>query len=136
LCGTKNGEEAISEMLKPWYWTAGLGLAVSGLIFATPFSSMAADLSAAANNFSDSCSDCHGKSGKGDGPRAAELKTQPANYTDCGAMSKIDDDYMFKIIKGGGESVGKSKDMPDFAKAYDDDEIKSLIAYVRSFCKK
>jgi mono/diheme cytochrome c family protein len=106
------------------------------VILATRFSSTAAELSAAASNFSDSCADCHGKTGKGDGPRSAELKTRPANYTDCDAMSKIDDDYMFKIVKGGGESVGKSKDMPDFAKAYDDDEIKSLIAYVRSFCKK
>jgi mono/diheme cytochrome c family protein len=96
----------------------------------------AADLNAAASNFSDSCADCHGKAGKGDGPKAAELKTKPANYTDCASMGKFDDDYLFKIVKQGGEAVGKSKEMPDFGKAYDDDEIHGLLAYVRTFCKK
>jgi mono/diheme cytochrome c family protein len=96
----------------------------------------AVDLNAAASNFSDSCVDCHGQSGKGDGPKAKELKTKPANYTDCAAMAKFDDDYLFKVIKLGSEKMGKSKDMPDFGKAYDDDEIRGLVAYVRGFCKK
>ncbi|HYA35234.1 MAG TPA: cytochrome c [Candidatus Binataceae bacterium] len=90
----------------------------------------------AAAHFTDSCADCHGKDGKGDGPKAAELKTKPRNYTDCAGMSKITDDYMLKIIKEGGEKVGKSKEMPDFASAYDDGEIKELVEYVRTFCKK
>ena len=51
-------------------------------------------------------------------------------------MSKLTDDYLFNVIKNGGKSVGKSKDMADFGKAYDDDEIHSLVAYVRTFCKK
>jgi len=32
--------------------------------------------------------------------------------------------------------VNLSKDMADFGKAYDDDEIHALVAYVRTFCKK
>jgi mono/diheme cytochrome c family protein len=113
---------------------AGALIILGALAIALPC--RAADTKAAAGFYEDSCADCHGKAGKGDGPKAAELKTKPANYTDCAAMQKFDDDYLFKIIKNGGEAMGKSKEMPDFAKAYDDDEIKSLVAYVRSFCAK
>jgi len=94
------------------------------------------DLKAAASNYADSCADCHGTSGMGDGPKAATLKTKPANYTDCATMSKLSDDYLFNIIKNGGKSVGKSKDMADFGMAYSDDEIHGLVAYIRTFCKK
>ena len=94
------------------------------------------DLKAAAEHYTDSCADCHGASGKGDGPKAAELKTKPANYTDCAALSKFDDNTLFKTIKNGGESMGKSKEMADFGKAYDDDEIHGLVAFVRTFCTK
>lgn len=95
-----------------------------------------ADAAAAASNYKDSCVDCHGETGKGDGKKAKDLKTKPANYTDCAAMAKLDDDYLFKITKEGGEAMGKGKGMPDFGKAYDDEEIHDLVAYVRSFCKK
>ena len=115
-----------------WVVPAAAALA----LFVTAGAARAADLSAAESNYKDSCVDCHGESGKGDGKKAAELKTKPANYTDCAAMAKFDDDYLFKTIKQGGEAMGKGKGMPDFAKAYDDDEIRSLVAYVRTFCKK
>ena len=94
------------------------------------------DLKAAASNYSDSCVDCHGESGKGDGKKSADLKKKPADYTNCAEMSKLTDDYLFNVIKNGGKSVNLSKDMADFGKAYDDDEIHALVAYVRTFCKK
>jgi mono/diheme cytochrome c family protein len=119
-------------------WSAAAVPAVAALaLISTATRAAAVDLKAAASNYSDSCADCHGESGKGDGPKAAELKNaKPANYTDCAAMSKFTDDYLFNVIKNGGKSVGKSKDMADFGKAYDDDEIRGLVAYVRTFCKK
>jgi len=96
----------------------------------------AVDLKVAAEHYSDSCADCHGASGKGDGPEAAELKTKPADYTDCATQNKFDDDYFLKIIKNGGGSMGKGKEMADYGKTYNDDEIHGLVAFIRSFCKK
>ncbi|HKN02025.1 MAG TPA: cytochrome c [Candidatus Binataceae bacterium] len=120
-----------------WIWIAPAipGVAALALI-STAARAAAVDLKAAASNYSASCVDCHGQSGKGDGPKASELKTKPANYTDCAAMSKFTDDYLFNVIKNGGKSVGKSADMADFGQAYSDDEIRGLVAYVRSFCSK
>ncbi len=120
-----------------WMWTAAAVPALAGLaLIATTARAAGVDLKAAAANYQDSCVDCHGKDGKGDGPKAATLKTKPANYTDCAAMSKVSDQYLFNIIKNGGKSVGKSKDMADFGEAYSDQEIHGLVAYIRSFCKK
>jgi mono/diheme cytochrome c family protein len=120
-----------------WMLTAAAVPALAGLaLIATTARAAGVDLKAAAANYQDSCVDCHGKDGKGDGPKAATLKTKPANYTDCAAMSKVSDDYLFNIIKNGGKSVGKSKDMADFGEAYSDEEIHGLVAYIRSFCKK
>ena len=120
-----------------WIWTATAIPAVAALaLISTAARAAEVDLKAAASNYSDSCVDCHGQSGKGDGPKAAKLKGKPANFTDCAAMSKFTDDYLFNIIKNGGKSMGKSKDMADFGMAYDDNEIRGLVAYVRSFCKK
>jgi cytochrome c oxidase cbb3-type subunit III len=95
----------------------------------------APDLAAAKDNYNMFCSKCHGPEGKGDGPAAASLHTQPRNYTDCAKMSKIPDDTLFKAIKDGGASVSLSGEMPSWSKGLDDDEIHGLVAYVRSFCK-
>jgi cytochrome c553 len=119
-----------------WIWTAPAISAVAALALISTARAATVDLKAAASNYSSSCANCHGQSGKGDGPAGATLATKPANYTDCAAMSKLSDDYLFNFIKNGGKSVGKSKDMADFGQAYSDDEIHGLVAYVRSFCNK
>jgi mono/diheme cytochrome c family protein len=96
---------------------------------------LAADLSAARDNFHGQCAKCHGESGQGDGPAGTSLTVRPRNFADCSQMSKESDERIFNIIKDGGESVGLSKEMPPWGEAFDDDEIKGLIAYVRQFCK-
>jgi mono/diheme cytochrome c family protein len=125
---------------KGWSWipssAAAIAIMLASASIPTVVRAAEVDLKAAASNFSDSCVDCHGESGKGNGKKAADLKTKPADYTDCAKMSKFTDDYLFNVIKNGGKAEGKSKEMPDFGKAYDDDEIHSLVAYVRTFCKK
>jgi mono/diheme cytochrome c family protein len=82
------------------------------------------------------CATCHGKTGAADGPQSASLSTKPRNFTDCATMSKISDDTIFKVIKYGGAAQGLSSEMPGWAAAMSDDEIKGLAKYVRSFCKK
>lgn len=82
------------------------------------------------------CARCHGETGHGDGADAATLKAHPRNFTDCATMTKISDQTMFKAIKEGGASVGVSKEMPAWGSSLGDDEIHSVMNYVRHFCKK
>jgi mono/diheme cytochrome c family protein len=113
-------------------------LPVSALCVAVSFAVctrvFAADLTGAHDNFVSQCAKCHGESGHGDGPAGAALATRPRNFSDCTRMSRESDQRLFNTIKGGGASVGLSKDMPPWKEAFEDEEIKSLVAYIRQFC--
>jgi mono/diheme cytochrome c family protein len=87
-------------------------------------------------NYATFCVKCHGPGGKGDGPAAATLATNPRNFTDCAAMAKITDDTMFNVIKNGGPAAGLSKDMQAWNTGFEDGEIHGLVAYIRTFCPK
>src|SRR5271166_3408598 len=96
--------------------------------------SFAADLGAARDNFDTQCAKCHGESGRGDGPAGAALPTRPRNFSDCSRMAKESDQRLFNTIKGGGASVGLSRDMPPWGEAFEDQEINGLVSYIRLFC--
>ena len=87
-------------------------------------------------NYKLFCARCHGETGRGDGADAATLKAHPRDFTDCTAMTKIADDTMFKAIKEGGDAVGLSADMPAWSSGLEDEDIKGLMKYIRSFCRK
>ncbi len=95
-----------------------------------------ADGAAAKGNYTTFCAKCHGDTGKGDGSGAATLATKPRDFSDCARMAKESDDMLFKVIKEGGKPNGFSGDMQAWNNAFEDPEIKDLVAYVRTFCKK
>ena len=105
------------------------------LIAATPIVAMG-DATSAKKNFVRFCAKCHGTEGKGDGPQADALTTKPRDFTDCARMKTMSDETLFTAIKGGGEAVQLSKDMPAWKDGMEDDEIHDLVAYVRSLCTK
>lgn len=86
--------------------------------------------------FKKSCASCHGVEGKGDGLMSASFPVKPVDWTDCGAMKKLTDDKLFNTIKKGGAATGQSALMPPWESALSDSEIKDLVAFVRSHCKK
>ena len=107
-----------------------------GIAAILAFTSLPARSDSAKDNYTAYCAKCHGPEGRGDGPSAGSLATKPQDYTDCAAMQKISDDTMFKVIKGGGASVGLPGDMPAWGDGLSDPEIHDLVAYLRTFCKK
>ena len=70
--------------------------------------------------------------GNGDGPTAAMLDPKPRNHTDGQYMNTLTDDDLFKVIKEGGASVGKSSLMPPWGGQMADEEIRNVIAYLRT----
>lgn len=82
------------------------------------------------------CASCHGPNGKGDGPAAAALTPKPRNLADKKVIGSFTDDYLFKVIQGGGASVGKSPLMPPWGGALKEEDIQNVITYVRSLGKK
>ena len=72
----------------------------------------------------------------GVGRWVARRQKKPHDLTDGATMSKVSDDDVFKVIKEGGPAIGKSKEMNGFGDGMEDDEIKAMVTYVRSLCKK
>lgn len=95
---------------------------------------LAAGASAAdvAANWNTHCAACHGKDGKGQtkAGRMAGAKDQ----TDPAYQATLNDEKSFKLLKEGLKDGGKEK-MKPFAEKLSDDEIKALIAHVRSLKK-
>ena len=93
------------------------------------------DLGKGKTIYTNSCASCHGPAGKGDGAAAAALTPKPANLTDKAAMSKLNDAALTNVIAKGGSAVGKSPLMPPFNGQLKDQDIKDVIAYIRSLAK-
>jgi cytochrome c oxidase cbb3-type subunit III len=108
----------------------GVSVLLSGLYVPSVFAG--ADPVAGKVTYEKTCAMCHGQTGKGDGPTAAVLNPKPRNHTDGAYMNTLKDDYLFKIVKEGGVSVGKSQLMPAWAAQIKDNEIHNVVAYIRT----
>ena len=80
--------------------------------------------------------DRHGVGGRGDGPSAKGLEPKPADFTNCKVMAKDSDEVLLKIIKGGGQSVGRSTVMPAWGDSLSEQQIGDLVKFIRGLCKK
>ena len=75
------------------------------------------------------CASCHGKTGLGDGSKAAQLKTEPGDFTKSATQTQSDGSLFYKIYEG-------RDDMPNFKKKIPDaDDIWSLVNYMRTLKK-
>ena len=79
------------------------------------------------------CSPCHGKEGKGDGPAAPNLNPRPRDHSNGENMKKLTDDHIGNVIKKGGASFGYPN-MPAQPQ-FKEEEINALIAHVRTLAK-
>ena len=87
---------------------------------------------AGAGHYKTYCATCHGETGCGDGPLSAGLDPKPAKHCDGSYMNALTDDYLFKVVKEGGASVGKSPLMAAWGGSLSDQQIRDVVAYMRS----
>ena len=94
---------------------------MSAIAFMWTLSASAQD---AASLYKTKCAACHGTDGKGDTPMGKKLGAR-----DFGApeVQKQSDDHLTAIINDG-----KNK-MPGYSKSLKPDQIKQLVAHIRSF---
>ena len=91
--------------------------------------SMAADVQA---NWTKHCVKYHGKDGKGGTKMGRQSGVK--DYTDPKVQAEMKDDKALKTVKEGIMEKGKEK-MKPYAGDLSDEEIKALIAYMRTFKK-
>lgn len=82
--------------------------------------------------YEKSCAKCHGQEGKGDTKMGAKLGIK--DYTDAKVQAELKDDAAVKAVKEGlKDKEGKTLMKP--AENVSDEDIKSLVAYMRKFKK-
>ena len=95
-------------------------------------SALSAGAADAKINWDKLCAKCHGKEGKGE--TTMGKKWGAKDYTDAKVQAEMQDDAAFKAIKEGRKAKdGKTLMKP--AEALSDDDIKALVAHMRTFKK-
>ena len=92
----------------------------------------AANAAAGKKIYATYCASCHGDRGAGDGPAAANLDPAPARHDDGSTMNALSNEHLVAVIKLGGPAVGKSPMMAPWGGTLDDQEIRDVIAFVRT----
>lgn len=94
-----------------------------------PVQPSAAVLASADAVFLDKCANCHGDTGKGDGPDAASYYPHPASLADASRVqSKTDGELYYRITNG-------RRPMPAFKKRLSDEQRWALVLLIRTFAK-
>jgi cytochrome c553 len=103
-------------------------LSIAAMTLAT-LSARAGDVKAI---YSDTCLKCHGADGKGDTKMGQRLGVK--DYSTAAVQDALKDDVAFKSIKEGlKDKDGGTKMKP--ADGIADEDIKALVAYMRTFKK-
>jgi len=78
------------------------------------------------------CVACHGVTGAAD-VVVMHMDETPKDQSDPEYMQTLSDGYLYIAICRGGEGVGKSYVMSPWGDFFSDQEIKDLVAWIRTF---
>lgn len=95
-------------------------------------SALSASAADAKETYEKDCAKCHGADGKGQTKMGQKLGAK--DYTDAAVQAEMKDDVAFKAIKEGLKDK-EDKTLMKPSEGLSDDEIKALVAYMRTFKK-
>ena len=75
------------------------------------------------------CKSCHGNKGLGDGPKAAQLKTDPRDFSKADEQSQPDGSMFYRISEGRDDMPSFKKKMPEANDVWD------VVNFVRTLKK-
>ena len=84
--------------------------------------------------YKEYCAQCHGATGKGDGPAASGLNPKPAIHANI-PFEKLPTDYFYNVIYYGGRAVGKSATMPYWGLTIGQQGVADVMAYLNATFK-
>ena len=84
--------------------------------------------------YKEYCAQCHGLTGKGDGPAASGLEPKPAIHASM-PFEKLPMEYLYNVITHGGAAMGKSPNMPYWGLTIGQQGVADVIAYLKATFK-
>jgi mono/diheme cytochrome c family protein len=78
------------------------------------------------------CAGCHGEDGRGE---AKTFRPSVGNLAVKELMDQVSDEYLFTVIRKGGAAVGKNAAMPAWGRQIPDQDIRDIVAFVRTLAK-
>ena len=79
------------------------------------------------------CAGCHGTYGNGQEGTKSGFVPRIGTLANKEYMASVPDDYLVLIIKKGGAYMGKIAAMPAWEKRLSDEEIRDIVAHIRTF---
>lgn len=109
-------------------WLAALLLAGSAALAAQP----KGDPKRGEELYGEKCVLCHGSQGEG-WDWSKRVAEPPIPVPDLAKVApQRSDKFLFEIVKGGGEAVGKTRLMPAFDFQLSDTDVWDIVAYIRT----
>ncbi|MGH7773134.1 MAG: c-type cytochrome [Candidatus Binatia bacterium] len=107
------------------------------LLLSTPlFAQPRGDAKNGRELYMEKCVLCHGSQGEG-WDWTKKVPNPPMPVPDLAQVApERSDQFLFDVVKGGGEAVGKTRFMPPFGFQLSDQEVWDLVAYMRSLSGK
>jgi cytochrome c oxidase cbb3-type subunit 3 len=87
----------------------------------------------AKETFEQMCAGCHGIRGDGAEGHSGGFSPVVSTLANKEYMKQVPDEYLVLIIKKGGAAVGKIATMPAWEKRLSDEEIRNIVAHIRTF---
>ncbi len=97
-------------------------------------SALAIDVDAGRSTYQQICAACHGPTGRADpdSPVVQAFDPPPADLSDPLFNSREPAEDWFMVVKHGGHALGLSQQMPAQGATLSDDEIRDVVAYVKT----
>ena len=83
--------------------------------------------------FEQMCAGCHGTYGNGQEGTKSGFVPRVGTLANKEYMDSVPDDYLKMIIKKGGAYMGKISAMPAWEHKFNDEQVDSLVAHIRTF---
>ena len=109
-------------------------VAIALLLSAVPLAATAeVDPAKGKQIFEQMCAGCHGTHGDGGEGHSGGFSPVITTLANKEYMGQVPDDYLMLIIKKGGAYMGKIATMPAWEKRLSDDDIRRIVAHIRTF---
>ncbi len=113
-------------------WAAGGAESALKAVNCTPLGEIRGDVERGAALHVKHCAECHGADGKAE-VIVMHMDTPPKDQSDAVYMKTLPDAYLYLAICRGGVGVGKNFIMPAWGDLLSDQDIKDLVAQIRTF---